>query len=90
MFISFLTMGIPGRQNISAGAFSGFAIFLALALYLLATFLPTLAINIRRLQDGGFPWGFIFFNFIPYIGPLALLVFYCLPSEKRPKPSPNF
>ena len=41
-------------------------------LYLLATFLPVLALAIRRLHD---TWALLFF--VPFIGWLVLLVFFC-------------
>ncbi|HDI9118718.1 TPA: DUF805 domain-containing protein [Escherichia coli] len=45
-------------------------------LYLLATFLPVLALAIRRLHDTDRSgWALLFF--VPFIGWLVLLVFFC-------------
>ena len=46
-------------------------------LYLLATFLPVLALAIRRLHDTvrSGAWALLFF--VPFIGCLVLLVFFC-------------
>ncbi|HCY2327231.1 TPA: DUF805 domain-containing protein [Escherichia coli] len=46
-------------------------------LYLLATFLPVLALAIRRLHDTdrSGTWALLFF--VPFIGWLVLLVFFC-------------
>ena len=44
--------------------------------------LPTLALKIRRLRDGGFHWAFIFLHFVPMVGRLALLVLLAMPSKE--------
>ena len=53
---------------ISAGA--GFAVIFIfiLILYALATFVPNLAIIVRRLRDAGYHWAFLFL----YVGPFLL------------------
>ena len=53
-------------------------IYALLALLLL---LPTLALKIRRLRDGGFHWAFIFLYFVP-MGVFALLVLLAMPSKE--------
>ena len=55
------------------------SIYAILALLLL---LPTLALRIRRLRDGGFHWAFIFLYFVPMVGRLALLVLLAMPSKE--------
>lgn len=48
----------------------------------LGLFLPSLAIEARRLRDGGFsPW-LLLIGLIPFIGWLVLIVLFCLPSKK--------
>ena len=54
-------------------------IYAILALLLL---LPTLALRIRRLRDGGFHWAFIFLHFVPMVGRFALLVLLAMPSKE--------
>ena len=46
-----------------------------LLLYMLATFLPSLAVSIRRLHDTGKSGWFYLISFIPYLGGLILLIF---------------
>lgn len=53
-------------------------------LWALATVLPSLAILVRRLRDGGRAWGYIFFLFIPLVGPILLIVWLCAPSLVLP------
>ncbi len=43
-------------------------------LYLLATLIPWLAVNIRRLHDSGKSGGYIFVNLIPLIGRIWYIV----------------
>ena len=54
------------------------SIYAIVALLLL---LPTLALKVRRLRDGGFHWAFIFLHFVPMVGRLALLVLLAMPSK---------
>ncbi|MFL1013500.1 DUF805 domain-containing protein [Flavisericum labens] len=46
-----------------------------LAIYFLATFLPGLAVTVRRLHDTGKSGWFYLITLIPYIGGIILLVF---------------
>ncbi|MBR5837020.1 MAG: DUF805 domain-containing protein [Victivallales bacterium] len=47
----------------------------------LAILIPSLPMGVRRLRDGGFtPW-LILLALIPFLGWLALLVLYCMPSK---------
>ena len=46
-------------------------------LYLLATFLPVLALAIRRLHDTDRSGAWAFLFFVPFIGWLVLLFFFC-------------
>ena len=58
----------PDSSAILAGA--GFAVIFIfiLILYALATFVPNLAIIVRRLRDAGYHWAFLFL----YVGPFLL------------------
>lgn len=65
----------------------GFAIVMVMVfisgLYLLASVIPTMSLEIRRLRDAGFHWAFFFLRFVPF-GGLVLLIMYCQPSKPRP------
>jgi uncharacterized membrane protein YhaH (DUF805 family) len=55
-----------------------------LALYVIATFIPSLAVLVRRLHDMGKSGWWAILNFIPLvnsIGGIILLVFTCIDSE---------
>ncbi|EFA4386331.1 DUF805 domain-containing protein [Escherichia coli] len=47
------------------------------ALYGLAVLLPAIAVSVRRLHDTDRSGWWLLLAFIPVIGPIILLVFYC-------------
>lgn len=47
------------------------------------TFIPWLAISWRRLHDAGLAGPLFFIIFIPFFGPLALLILFILPSKEE-------
>ncbi|WBY16240.1 DUF805 domain-containing protein [Erythrobacteraceae bacterium WH01K] len=60
-------------------------------LFLLAIFVPSLAVQVRRFHDQGRSGWFVLLNFVPFIGTLIVLVFMCLdgtdgPNEYGPDP----
>ncbi|SJM38125.1 Inner membrane protein YhaI [Psychrobacter pasteurii] len=67
-------------------AVTGSEVFMTIALgiyflFVLALLLPMLAVTVRRLHDIGKSGWWILISFVPYIGPIVLLVFCCLDSE---------
>lgn len=59
-------------------AISGGLLF---GLYGLATFLPSLGICVRRLHDTGRSGWWTLISFIPFVGPIVLIIFLCLDSQ---------
>ena len=49
--------------------------------YIIGTFLPGLAVTVRRLHDAGYTWPYIFTIFIPFVGWIILLVLLCKPTK---------
>jgi uncharacterized membrane protein YhaH (DUF805 family) len=49
-----------------------------LVVYALAIIIPSIAVAIRRLHDSDKSGWFLLFGFIPFVGGIILLVFYCL------------
>lgn len=73
----FGSMGIPG---------------ILLALYSLATFIPNLAVAVRRLHDQDKSGWWILIGFVPFIGGIWLLVLYFMdgtPGPNRFGPDPK-
>ncbi len=56
-------------------------LFLPLILFALYSIIPGLAVMVRRLHDIGMSGWFYLINFVPYVGPLFLLVCAVLPSS---------
>ncbi|MEX6508826.1 DUF805 domain-containing protein [Jiella sp. M17.18] len=53
-------------------------------LYSLAALIPSLSIAVRRLHDTGRSGWYYLLVFIPLVGALVLLVFFCQRSDERP------
>ena len=51
-------------------------------LFVLASFLPSLAAQVRRLHDTNASGWWLLLAFIPYAGGLIMLVWFCLPGTK--------
>jgi uncharacterized membrane protein YhaH (DUF805 family) len=49
-------------------------------LVLLVSFLPGLAVNVRRLHDIGRSGWWVLLSLVPIVGALVLLIFHCLPG----------
>ena len=52
------------------------------ALYGLATLIPGIAMQVRRLNDIGKSWPFIFIACIPCVGEIILIILYLQPSAE--------
>jgi uncharacterized membrane protein YhaH (DUF805 family) len=60
--------------------------------YLLLSFIPSLAITVRRLHDSGKSGWWLLLNLIPYIGWFVILIFTCFdsnPGENKWGPNPK-
>jgi uncharacterized membrane protein YhaH (DUF805 family) len=71
---AFLVVAAINAQSITV-------FLVALILTALALFIPTLALQVRRLHDIGFSGWWILLSFVPYLG-LVTLIFFCLPSQE--------
>lgn len=59
----------------------GLVFFVIYGLWSLATFVPYLALVVRRLHDGNRSGFWIFIAFVPFVGGIILLVFMLLDSK---------
>lgn len=69
-------LGLLSLIPVVGVAFSGLAV-----LFSIASFLPMLALSVRRLQDTGKNGLFYLLNLVPIAGQIVLIVFYCHDSE---------
>lgn len=65
----------------SAGNVVAVLMLAILIIYGLAALVPSFAIQVRRLRDGGFPWGLIFLHLLYGVGGIILLVLYIMPTQ---------
>ena len=65
--------------NFIIGTIVGFIPYVGF-IYGLAAFIPGLALTIRRLNDAGKHWAWIFINLIPLVGVIIFIVILCKPS----------
>lgn len=82
LYYNILSLGVIGLGFILMfGADFYLGGIIVFGLYYLSTLIPSLALTIRRLRDGGKnPWS-ILLAFIPFLGPLILIIIMCLPSQ---------
>jgi uncharacterized membrane protein YhaH (DUF805 family) len=59
-------------------------IALLLIFYVLGTFLPSVAVTVRRLHDIGKSGFWYFISLVPSIGSFVLLILTCMDSQPRP------
>lgn len=71
---------IFGLVALLKDSFIGGIISVLFMLFALGTFIPALALSIRRLHDTTRSGWFILIQFIPFVGPIILLVFMCQAS----------
>jgi uncharacterized membrane protein YhaH (DUF805 family) len=55
-----------------------------IGIFALASFVPALAVQVRRFHDQDKSGWFVLLSFIPYIGGIIVLVFMCLEGTKGP------
>lgn len=48
----------------------------------LGMLIPGLAVMVRRLRDAGFHWAMLFLLFIPFVGPIVVIVLLCQPGRR--------
>lgn len=61
-------------------------------IYMLAVLLPAIGVGIRRLHDTGRTGWWLLISFIPFIGPIVLLIFFVqdsAPGDNEYGPNPK-
>ena len=86
MFVLFnllvvLVLAALGAVGLAINEDYGGVLFIPLGIYLLAVFLPGLAVQVRRLHDTGRSGWWWFICLVPFVGGLILLIFCVLDSE---------
>lgn len=81
--IAVICLMIDGGMDDLDGYETPMATLVGVGLFGLATFLPGLAMIVRRQHDIGLSGWFYLLIFIPYIGSLIIFVFSLIPSQKH-------
>ena len=56
-------------------------LYLLVMTYFPASFIPSIALQVRRLRDAGYHWAWIFLRFAFVIGGIVLLILFCQPTK---------
>ena len=83
LIITVLGGNLLDPTNTNSNTVSPFALVLTglYAIYILATIVPNIAINVRRLHDVGYSGWFFLIALIPIVGPIVLIVFDATDSK---------
>lgn len=81
VLVAYVLIGIVASIGVSAVAG---LISIVLAIFYLATIIPSIAIVVRRLHDIDKSGWWYFIAFVPLIGALLLLWWFCQPGTKGP------
>lgn len=91
LFTLLVTVALAILAGLGAGLAggSGFSplsviAFSALAIFWLATLIPSLAVQVRRFHDQDKSGWFVLLGFIPYIGGFIVIVFMCIEGTRGP------
>ncbi|MER1996796.1 MAG: DUF805 domain-containing protein [Arthrobacter sp.] len=77
-----IAAGTSVDQQTGALSSPGFMFpYALLMIWSLAILVPSLALMVRRLHDGGFSGWLILLGLIPFVGSIAILVFSLMPSK---------
>jgi uncharacterized membrane protein YhaH (DUF805 family) len=72
-----------GELGVAGSMFAGTA-GIAFLVFILAIFIPSLAVQVRRFHDQDKSGWFVLLNLIPYVGGIVVLVMMCLEGTKGP------
>jgi len=85
MISQIFTYREAAMQQQSDGPGAGFWLgIVILGVFFLGTFIPSLAVQVRRFHDQDKSGWFLLLNFVPYVGGLIVFVFMCLEGTRGP------
>ena len=84
VFIVATVFVVAGVALSGGSAQPNMLVMLPYLVFLLGSLVPSLAVGFRRLHDTDRSAWWLLIAFIPLIGGVALLVFYCLPGTPGP------
>jgi uncharacterized membrane protein YhaH (DUF805 family) len=87
VLVALLFAGMPAVDEYGVAGEPGMMVYVGgglLVLFFLATIVPSLACQVRRMHDQDKSGWFILLGFVPYIGGIIMLVFMCLDGTRGP------
>lgn len=81
VYLPGLMLGMPSEEG-GSGSPVGMLLLVAYAVFVLASFLPSLAVLVRRLHDTGRSGWWFWIGLVPFIGGIWLFVLMLLPSTE--------
>lgn len=82
-FVVFATIGVGVDSEADSSPFGALAI-VVLVIFFLGIFVPSLAVQVRRMHDQDMSGWWILLFCIPYVGALIALVFMLIPGTTGP------
>lgn len=88
VYVAFFTMLFTGIDVSGRGGQSNDGVLMiamsAIVLFFVASFIPLIAVQVRRFHDQDRSGWFFLLNFIPSVGGLVVLVFMCIEGTEGP------
>ena len=82
-----IALGTDSYGHVDGAATGVMFLFGALLfIFALALIIPSLAVAVRRLHDGGYSGWMYLISFVPLVGGIALLVLMCMPTSHQKAP----
>ena len=79
LILNFIFGFVVGLVSSLLGESSGF-VYSILSIWYLVTFLPLLAMEVRRLHDINKSGWYIFISLLPMVGSIIMIIFFCQPT----------
>jgi len=88
LFIFLVALGVGLIDNVLTGitgsATASMPVMVLFGLFYLGSLIPSIAVGFRRLHDTNRSAWWLLIAFLPIIGSIVLIVFYCLPGTPGP------
>lgn len=79
-----VSSGVGFLRLATGSATAGSWVYVLFGLFILGSLIPSVAVGFRRLHDTDRSAWWLLISFLPIIGSIVLIVFYCLPGTPGP------
>lgn len=81
--LSFASGNFANGGNVQGGTLS-WGVMVVLVAWVIATIIPSIAVQVRRFHDQDRSGWMVLLGFIPYVGGLIVIIFMCLAGTSGP------